>query len=332
MIQQKCEQPSLWYLIKQFIHFRRFAFTIFLPLMGAATAMQHGTLAQILFIVATVFQFHIFTYVLNDVIDLPVDRLMAKRADHPLVRNDITSKTALIIALIQVPLLLITIWYAEVSRLAFAALLMAIVCMAVYDIWGKRLAFPPITDFIQALSWGSLTMYGAWVVGNPSLLTFILVAIFVVFILLMNGVFEGVIDIEGDSAAGLKTTAIVFGAKPRGSMDLPFIPISLLIYCIVLETLLSALNVAPLVRNDFDYSLNGRIIILTIVVVLNVAIVWLSIQLIIPSEKFRKRIRDEHIDLISAFSILILLVSYVPYLEPQFIIAILICTILPMIL
>jgi 4-hydroxybenzoate polyprenyltransferase len=85
MIQQKCEQPSLWYLIKQFIHFRRFAFTIFLPLMGAATAMQHGTLAQILFIVATVFQFHIFTYVLNDVIDLPVDRLMAKRADHPVV-------------------------------------------------------------------------------------------------------------------------------------------------------------------------------------------------------------------------------------------------------
>lgn len=332
MIRQKSEQPSPWYVIKQFVHLRRFAFTVFLPLMGAATAIQQGTLTQILLIVATAFQFHIFTYVLNDVIDLPVDRLMMKRASHPMVRGNINSKTALIIALIQIPFLLITTWYAQGSRQALAALLVAIVCMAIYDIWGKRLVFPPITDLIQALSWGSLTLYGAWVVSNPSFLTFILASIFVVFILLMNGVFEGVIDIEEDSAAGLKTTAIVFGAKPRPRTELPFIPISLLIYCIVLEAILSALNLTPLIRNDFDYSLNLRSLLLIIVIVLNAVIVRLSIQLIIPSEKFRKRIRDEHIDLMSAFSILILLVSYIPYLEPHFITAILICTILPMIL
>lgn len=332
MALQKSEQPSLWYLIKQFAHLRRFAFTVFLPLMGAATAVGHATPAQILLIIVTAFQFHIFTYVLNDVIDLPVDRLMAKRANHPLVRGEIAPKTGLIIALIQIPFVLVAAWLAEVPRHALAALIIAIICMTVYDIWGKRIVFPPITDFIQALSWGSLTLYGAWVVGNPSLLTFILASIFVVFILLMNGVFEGVIDIEEDSAAGLKTTAMVFGVRARGPAELPFIPISLLIYCIVLEAILSALNLTPLIRNDFDYSINMRISILVIVIVLNIAIVWLSIQLIIPSEKFRKKIRDEHIDLMSALSILILLVSYMPYLEPQFIAAILICTILPMVL
>lgn len=332
MTRQKSEQPTPWYLIKQFAHLRRFAFTVCPPLMGAATAIQQGTFAQILLVVVTAFQFHIFAFVLNDVVDLPVDRLMTKRASHPLVRGEITSKTALIIALIQIPFLLITVWYAQVSQHALIALLMATVCMAVYDIWGKRLAFPPITDFIQALGWGSLTLYGAWVVGSPSLLTFILASISVVFILLINGVFEGVVDIQADSAAGLKTTAMVFGAKPRGGAELPFIPMSLLIYCIVLEAILSALTLTPLLRNEFGYSINVRTSILVIVIILNIAIVWLSIQLIIPSEKFRKRIRDEHLDLIAGFSILILLVSYVPYLEPQFITAILLCTILPIIL
>ena len=142
---------------------------------------------------------------------------MAKRANHPLVRGKISPKAALAIALIQIPHVLISAWLAGFSGYAFAALMIAIICMTVYDLWGKRIVFPPITDLIQALSWGSLTLYGAWVVGNPSLLTFILASIFIVFILLMNGVFEGVIDIEEDSAAGLRTTAMVFGVKARGA-------------------------------------------------------------------------------------------------------------------
>lgn len=300
--------------------------------MGAGTATGGATPAQIILIIVTAFQFHIFTYVLNDVIDLPVDRLMSKRATHPLVRDELTPKTALIIALVQIPIVLVVGGLADLSLYALAALLLAILCMAIYDIWGKRTRYPPVTDLIQALSWGSLTLYGALVVGSPSILTLILASIFVVFILLMNGVFEGVIDIEEDSAAGLKTTAMLFGAKARGRGELPFIPVSLLIYCIILEAILSALNLAPLIRNDFGYSVNVRVLILAAVVGLNIAIVWLSIQLIIPSEKLRKRIKDGHIDLMSAFSIVILLVSYIPYLEPQFIAAILISTLLPMIL
>lgn len=332
MIHQKSERPSLWHLIKQFIHLRRFAFTVFLPLMGAATATRGATPAQIIFIVVTAFQFHIFTYVLNDVVDLPVDRLMPKRATHPLVRGEIPSTTAVAIALTQVPLMLVLGLLAAIPPYALAALLMAVSCMAAYDIWGKQNAFPPITDLIQALSWGSLTLYGAWSVGDPTFLTLVLVSIFVLFILLMNGVFEGVIDIAEDTAAGLKTTAMIFGTKPGREGRLPFIPLGLFIYCLVLEAMLSALNLTPLIRNDFDYNENFRTLVLAIVIILNVMIVWLSIRLVIPSEKLRRRISDGHIDLLSAFSILILLVSYIPYLEPQLIAAILLFTLVPLIL
>jgi len=329
---EKAEQPSFWYLIKQFIHLRRFAFTVFLPLMGAATADGNASWNQLLLIIATAFQFHLFTYVLNDVIDLPVDRLMPKRASHPLVRGEIGPGTALVIASIQVPLVLAIAWLGGVSWNGIRALTAAMLCMAIYDIWGKRNAFPPITDLIQALAWGCLTLYGAWAVGNPSVLTYVLAAIFVVFILLMNGVFEGVIDIEEDSRAGLKTTAMVFGVQPRGETRLPFIPASLLIYCLVLEVVLSVFNLIPLAGNLFGYPSLLRTVLLLPVIVLNIAIVWLSVRLIIPSERLRKRIKDEHIDLMSIFSILILLVSYFPSLEPQFIAAILLCTILPMVL
>jgi 4-hydroxybenzoate polyprenyltransferase len=328
----KAKQHSRWHLVKQFVHLRRFAFTVFLPLMGAATAEGNASWIQLLLIIATSSQFHLFTYVLNDVIDLPVDRIMPKRASHPLVRGEITLGAALVIALIQVPLVLLAAWLGGVPWNGMAALTAAMLCMAIYDIWGKRNAFPPVTDLIQALAWGCLTLYGAWVVASPSVLTYVLAAIFVVFILLMNGVFEGVIDIEEDSRAGLSTTAMVFGVRPRGEARLPFIPTSLLIYCLVLEAVLSVLNLISLAWNVFGYSSPLRAILLLLVIVLNIAIVWLSVRLIIPSERLRKRIRDEHIDLMSVFSILILLVSYFPSLEPQFIGAILLCTILPMIL
>lgn len=329
---EKAEQPSFWYLIKQFIHLRRFAFTVFLPLMGAATADGNASWIQLLLIIATSFQFHLFTYVLNDVIDLPVDRLMPKRASHPLVLGQIGPGAALVIASIQAPLVLLVAWLGGVPWNGIAALTIAMLCMAIYDIWGKRNAFPPVTDLIQALSWACLTLYGAWVVGSPGFLTYDLAAIFVVFILLMNGVFEGVIDIEEDSTAGLRTTAMVFGVRPRRTAELPFIPPGLLVYCLVLEAILSTLNLIPLAGNLFGYSSPLRAVLLLLVIALNIAIVWLSVRLIIPSERLRKRIKDEHIDLMSIFSILILLVSYFPSLEPQFIVAILLCTILPMVL
>ena len=139
---QEPESPGAWQSIQQLIHLRRFAFTAFLPLMGAATAVQRSNPAPVLVIVLMAFQFHIFTYVLNDVIDLPVDRLMPKRKYHPLVRGEIRRGTALALALVQIPLMLLTGWLARISLAACGALLAAIICMSIYDVWGKRLAFP----------------------------------------------------------------------------------------------------------------------------------------------------------------------------------------------
>ena len=325
-------RPNGWFLFKQLIHLRRFAFTVFLPLMGAATALERPTTFQMVMITASAWFFHIFTYVLNDVVDLPVDRLMPKRAMHPLVRGDMSRKTALIIALGSIPLSFLITLFGGGSPYRFAALGGAIICMTIYDIWGKRFVFPPATDLIQAISWGCLTLFGALSVGIPSFLTWVLALIFIVFILLMNGVFEGVIDLNGDSTANLKTTAIVFGVRQVKDSGVLFIPTTLIWYGIVLEAVLTILNLLPLIRNDFGYTTQTRLVILAIVISLNVLIIFYSLRFVSPRLKWRKPIKDEHIDVMSALSVLIMLVSYALYIGPLLLSSILIFTILPFIL
>lgn len=325
-------RPTGWFLFKQLIHLRRFAFTVFLPLMGAATALEKPTVFQIITIIAAAWFFHVFTYVLNDVIDQPVDRLMPKRATHPLVRGDMSRSTALTIALGAIPISFLMTLLGGGSPYRFAVLGAAIICMAIYDIWGKRFIFPPVTDLIQAISWGCLTLFGALSVGTPGFLTWVLALIFVVFILLMNGVFEGVIDLNGDSTANLKTTAIVFGVRQVKDSNVLFIPTALVWYGIVLEAMLTILNILPLIRNDFGYAAQTRLIILAIVISLNVLIVFYSLRFVSPWLKWRKPIKDEHIDVMSALSVLIMLVSYALYVGPLLLSSILIVTILPFIL
>jgi 4-hydroxybenzoate polyprenyltransferase len=322
-----------WFLFKQLIHLRRFAFTAFLPLMGAATVLEKPAAPfQIINIIAVAWLFHIFTYVLNDVVDLTVDRLMTKRAMHPLVRGDVSRSTALIIALGAIPISFLITLLGGGSPYRFVALGGAIVCMAIYNIWGKRFIFPPVTDFIQAISWGCLTLFGAVSIGTPGFLTWVLAGIFIVFILLMNGVFEGVIDLVGDSAADLKTTAIVFGVRREEGSDTLVIPYILFWYGIVLEALLTLLNFLPLVRNDFGYQPQILWVVSAIVIVLNVGIILYSLRFVSPWHRWRKPIKDEHIDVISALSVLIMMVSYALYVGPLLLTSILIVTILPFVL
>lgn len=38
--------------------------------------------------------------------------------------------------------------------------------LAVYDLFSKRTAFPPLIDFAQALGWGAFVLNGAGVVSH----------------------------------------------------------------------------------------------------------------------------------------------------------------------
>src|SRR5262249_44183465 len=155
------------------------------PLLGAATASSWLTRHQILGLIAVATAFHIFAYVLNDVIDLRVDRTESLRADFPLVRGTVQPRHALMVAFLQIPIALgVTAWLG-VNVQAYTELIAAFVLMTAYNLWGKRTPFPPLTDLIQGLGWAALALYGATIVsGHLTVLLGVIIAFVVVFILM----------------------------------------------------------------------------------------------------------------------------------------------------
>ncbi len=74
------------------LHF--LVFTSQLVIFGLAAATVHGAATpawpRLLGIFAVGLAFHVFAYVFNDVIDLPVDRTQPRRAGDPLVKGEVS--------------------------------------------------------------------------------------------------------------------------------------------------------------------------------------------------------------------------------------------------
>lgn len=182
--------------------------------MGSvATESSPPSAATVAVVLGVGLAFHIYAYVLNDVVDLPIDRTEPRRAEFPLVTGRVGRGQALAIAVAGVPL---GLGLAALHRPdgSMGVLAAAYASMAVYDVWGKRSGTPFLTDLVQGLSWATLLWWGALAAGRPSALTGWLAASLVVFILLANGVHGSLRDLENDLRCGGRSTAIVLGARP----------------------------------------------------------------------------------------------------------------------
>jgi 4-hydroxybenzoate polyprenyltransferase len=241
---------SFWY---RFTRFPVMGASGLMPLLGAASVNSQPSLAQLAALLALAVAFHCYAYVLNDVIDLPVDRTEPLRAECPLVMGTVKRWQALAFAGLMIPLAFaLTAWLAAPVR-AYVVLGAAFVLMTAYNLWGKRTAFPPLTDLVQALSWGAYTLYGAAVMPGPfNRLTVVVVAFIVVYILLVNGVHGSLRDLKNDRACGMRSTAQLLGARPRG--EGVSLPRRLMVYTLLLQAVLTALTVLPLVTDDPGYS------------------------------------------------------------------------------
>lgn len=248
----------MWHVYR-FIRFSALGATAILPLLGAASVTPRVGARLLLGLLAAALLFHCFAYVLNDVIDLPIDRREPQRATFPLVRGLVSPAQALAFALAQVPLAFALTAGLGGGRLAYGALALACALMTVYNLWGKRGPFPPLTDLVQGLGWAALLVYGAALAGRPTPLTAALAAFEVVFILLINGVHGPLRDLANDLRCGARTTAILLGARPaRGdpgpqTLDpepsLVHIPPALTAYALALHGLLVGLLALPLALN-----------------------------------------------------------------------------------
>lgn len=269
-------QAGFWY---RFIRFPVIGASAVLPLVGAATVAPHLPTGQIAALLGVAVAFHIYAYVLNDVADLPVDRTEPLRSAYPLVQGTIQPGQALAFALLQIPLALaLTAWRGG-GPFAYAALTAGFGLMTVYDLWGKRLRFGPLTDLIQGLSWGAHLIYGAALAaGAANPLTALAAAYVVVFIVLINGVHASLRDLANDLTSGLRSTAILLGARPHGNGFV--IPRRLVLYALGLQVALLVVLFAAVPARALAYSAAERAAAAALLIVIALlSLFWLRAAL-----------------------------------------------------
>jgi 4-hydroxybenzoate polyprenyltransferase len=211
--------------------------TWILIFLGAASVMASVSLdREVCWCLLVATAFHISVYAFNDVVDLPLDRTQPRRAASPLVQGAIGVPAVVAIASGAAGLALVGASAGGSEALLWMTLALALLLF--YDGYGKRLAFPPISDALQGVGWAALVFFTAASVGGPNDATAWIGAYTVLTIMLLNGVSGSVRDLPNDYRHGARTTAIMLGARPVGSSGTS-IPFGLVVYAGALQLVLA---------------------------------------------------------------------------------------------
>jgi 4-hydroxybenzoate polyprenyltransferase len=187
--------------------------SLVMPLVGAAAAGVVDRRAM-LELVGVGLAFHCFAFVLNDVIDLPVDRTEPRRSNSALVVGAVRPEWALALALVQVPAAVGIVLLMSRGTRPIVALAIGFALLGVYNVAGKRCPLPPLTDLVQGCGWAALTLFGGAVVGPWTPTSWWVAAYVALYIVLINGVHGALRDLANDLRCGVRSTAIWMGARP----------------------------------------------------------------------------------------------------------------------
>lgn len=198
----------------RFGHVAIWGYTAVLPLIGAGTANGSVNGWQVIGLLGTAVAYHLYAYLLNDLIDLPLDKTQPSRQNYPLVSGLVTVRQVRIWVAVQLPVLLLFWWVIAGNGSALLCLAWAVGGMTLYNFVGKRSPLPPLTDLVQGSSWAAFLLFGAFAVGAPTPQTWMAAGFIIVYILLVNGINSSLRDLANDFAFGARTTAIWLGARP----------------------------------------------------------------------------------------------------------------------
>lgn len=228
-----------------------FCLTGMLTMVGVASAAPTIGARVFAGLVAATLAFHVYAFLLNDLIDLPSDRLNPNRAHYPLVKGSFPPGLAWAICLAQPPLALALAAWAGARPAGLAALGAALVLITLYDLWGKRNPLPLLTDVAQGLGWGALAVLGAATGGaGPTPVTWWVVATITAAVTVMNGTHGSLRDLESDRASGRFTTAMLLGARGAAGGRL-HIPRALRLYMLALMLAVAGLFAYAMGANIF---------------------------------------------------------------------------------
>ncbi|MGC9072307.1 MAG: geranylgeranylglycerol-phosphate geranylgeranyltransferase [Acidilobus sp.] len=153
--------------------------------------------------------------VLNDVVDLEIDRLNQPDRPLPSGRVPVGHAWALFGALSAVGLALSALQGEAELALALASYVVAVS----YDLRGKRTGLPG--NAMVAFTGVSPILYGSLLSGGISLVV-ALEALMIFLAMMGREIVKGVADVEGDVAHGVRTLAVAIGRGPASLVSVAF--------------------------------------------------------------------------------------------------------------
>ena len=230
------------------------------PLIGGLVAgLRDLNLLFVLFLIGILY--HIYGFVLNEYMDVEVDKKSSDLKDKTLVSGKIKSKNALFIVCLSCffACLLTIIFFQYMLPILF--LLSALFLGGVYDIFGKKI---PGLDFILGGGFFFICLMGASTVSsNFSPLIYIVCLVYFIHIAFNNSVEGGLKDVDHDNLAGAKTLATCMEVNIKSSRLK--VTKSFVVFSVILKLVFFGLIILLCVQPEINISENYIVQIVLIV-------------------------------------------------------------------
>jgi len=263
------------------------------PVLGALSLVGTGLMPSLLdltllFIVG-IFS-AVYGFVLNDYIDVEVDRLSSELSERPLVKGTISKRTALLMCLLSVIgafLIIFLFFYNNHPSfyLGIISILLSAFLGSIYNIYGKKLIG---ADFLVALSEAFLVLFGAFMVSPNGILTIFTWIIFILTfnqVLYLNAVDGGIKDADHDVFMKVKNIALSAGVRVTAEKHL-LIPWGFRLFGVGIRLFSAALVFIPVFYGtSYEW---WNLLLLALVVV---GVIMLSLRLLTSTIFNRKQMR-----------------------------------------
>jgi len=214
-------------------------------------------------------------FVLNDYVDLEIDKGSKELFDRPLVKKTISKKKAQGIIILFYALIISTaiLFFHNVISLVFLSI--SLIFGTIYDCYGKKFLGSDIT---LSTSVAFLCLFGATTVTTEiRLLTIIIASIYFMHVLFFNIIEGGFKDADNDRKYGAKTTASYLGVINQPEV---YIPQTFKILTIVIETITAIFVFLPFLIFSEIYTFSFWYIQIVILIILTISIFVSSIKML----------------------------------------------------
>jgi len=261
-----------------------------LKAMGVSTIAVFGALSVngtleiwhflVLFLIGI--PFNILGFVLNDIVDLEIDRQSKELSERPLVKGTVSKIEAVIISLICYFLIFGFALFFFRDMISFSILVLSVALGSIYDCWGKRFLG---SDFVLAACIAFFCLFGALTVSHEiGEFTIIVISIIFYHVLFFNIIEGGFKDADNDRKYGAITTAVYIGVRTGSNV---YIPRVFKTFAIIIESISTFLVFLPFIFIPAVYNFEYWYIQLVVLILLIISI-FVSIVKMLSLKSFNR--------------------------------------------